>query len=195
MPRSQRSPRSRRPINGVIVDRQVGPGQFLQPGAALFTVADAASVWLLANVREADAGRVQPGQTLEVRVLAWPERAFKARIDYVGAVLDPGTHRIPVRAVLDNQDGALKPEMFASFRIVTSEAAQAPAVPQAAVVYEGDAAHVWVVGDEGLISYRRVRVGRSNEGWTEVLDGLAAGERIVTRGALFIDQAAVPATT
>jgi membrane fusion protein, heavy metal efflux system len=183
------------PIAGVVVDRQIGAGQFLQPGGnALFTVADAASVWLLANVREADAGSVQLGQTAEVHVLAYPNRTFSAKISYIGALVDPATHRIPVRAVLDNRDGALKPEMFASFRILTSEAGQAPAVPQAAVIYEGESAHVWVVAAGGLITYRRVRIGRSNEGWVEVLDGLKDGEQVVTRGALFIDQAAVPAS-
>ncbi len=71
---------------------------------------------------------------------------FKARLTYVSAVVDPVTHRLPVRAEIGNRDGALKPEMFANFRILTSDASESPAVPQSAVVYEGDAAHVWVVG-------------------------------------------------
>ena len=82
---------------------------------------------------------------MEVHVLAYPKRAFEARITYVAALVDPVTHRLPVRAEIDNRDRALKPEMFANFRIITSEASQSPAVPEAAVVYEGDAAHVWVV--------------------------------------------------
>ena len=182
------------PIGGVVVDRQVGPGQYLQAGGAtpVFTIADPASVWLLANVRESDAGLVRLGQAVEVHVLAYPERAFKARVTYVAAVVDPVTHRLPVRAVIQNLDGALKPEMFANFRIFTSDPSDAPAVPQAAVVYEGDLAHVWVLGDDGLLAYRSIRTGRSNDGLVEVLDGLKPGERVVTQGGLFIDQVAVP---
>ena len=182
------------PIAGVVVDRQVGPGQYLQSGSgtAVFTIADPSSVCLMANVREADSGVVHVGQAMEVRVPAYPQRAFDARVTYVAAVVDPVTHRLPVRAEIDNRDGALKPEMFASFRIRTSDPAESPAIPEAAVVYEGDAAHVWVVQGEGLLAYRAIRTGRSSDGFVEVLEGLKPGERIVTKGGLFIDQVAVP---
>jgi cobalt-zinc-cadmium efflux system membrane fusion protein len=184
------------PIAGVVVDRQVGPGQFLQAGGTpVFTIADPSSVWLLANVRESDSGNVKVGQSVDVRVLAYPNRVFKARVTHVAAAIDASTHRLPVRAEIDNRDGALKLEMFANFRIITSEPAESPAVPEAAVVYEGEAAHVWVVAGDDLLTYRAIRTGRSNDGLVEVLDGLKAGERIVTRGGLFIDQAAVPATS
>jgi cobalt-zinc-cadmium efflux system membrane fusion protein len=185
------------PIAGAVVDRQVGPGQYLQAGAGtpVFTIADPTSVWLLANVREADSALVHPGQAVEVRVLAYPKRWFKARVTYVAALLDPVTHRLPVRAEIDNRDGALKPEMFANFRIQTGDIAQSPAVPEAAVVYEGSAAHVWVVAGDGLLAYRAIRTGRNDAGLVEVLDGLKPGERIVTKGGLFIDQVAVPASS
>jgi membrane fusion protein, heavy metal efflux system len=185
------------PIAGVVVDRQVGPGQYVQAGSATpqFTIADISSVWLLANVRETDAGRVKLGQSVEVHVPAYPDRIFKARLTYVSAVVDPVTHRLPVRAEIANRDGALKPEMFANFRILTSEASDSPAVPQSAVVYEGAAAHVWVVAGDGLLSLRNIRTGRSNDGLIEVLEGLKAGENVVTKGGLFIDQAAAPATS
>jgi cobalt-zinc-cadmium efflux system membrane fusion protein len=185
------------PISGVVVDRQLGPGQYLQAGSGtpVYTIADPSNVWLLANVRETDAGLVRLGQAVEVHVLAYPGRAFKARVTYVAALVDPVTHRLTVRAEIDNRDGALKPEMFANFRIVTGDAAESPAVPEGAVVYEGNAAHVWVVAGEGLLAYRAIRIGRSNEGLVEVLDGLKPGEQIVTKGGLFIDQVAVPASS
>jgi cobalt-zinc-cadmium efflux system membrane fusion protein len=185
------------PIAGVVVDRQVGPGQFLQSGSgtAVFTIADPSSVWLLANVRETDAGLVKLGQSVEVRVIAYPNRVFKARVSYVAALVDSVTHRLPVRAEIDNHDGALKPEMFANFRILTSTSTESPAVPEAAVIYEGEAAHVWVVTGDGLIAYREIRTGRNDDGLVEVLEGLKPGERIVTKGGLFIDQAAAPASS
>jgi cobalt-zinc-cadmium efflux system membrane fusion protein len=185
------------PIAGVVVDRQVGPGQYLQAGSGtpVFTIADPSTVWLLANVRESDASLVHLKQPVEVRVPAYPKRVFKATVTYVAALVDPVTHRLPVRAEIENRDGALKPEMFASFRIITSDATESPAVPEAAVVYEGDSAHVWVVSGDGLLAFRSIHTGRNNGGLIEVLDGLKPGEQIVTKGGLFIDQVAVPAST
>jgi cobalt-zinc-cadmium efflux system membrane fusion protein len=185
------------PIAGVVVDRQVGPGQYLQSGSStpVFTIADPSSVWLLANVRESDVGLVHLGQSVEVRVPAYPTRVFTARITYVAAIIDSNTHRLPVRAEIGNRDGALKPEMFASFRILTSDATESPAVPEMAVVYEGDTAHVWVVAGDRELSYRSIHAGRSNDGLVEVLDGLKPGEKIVVKGGLFIDQVATPAAS
>ncbi len=182
------------PIAGVVVDRQLGPGQYVQAGGGtpVFTIADTSSVWLLANVREADSGTVQLGQVMDVHVGAYPKRTFVARVTYIAAIIDPVTHRLAVRAEIDNRDRALKPEMFANFRIQTSAASQSPAIPEAAAVYEGEAAHVWVLQGEGLLAYRAIRTGRTNDGLVEVEDGLKPGERIVTKGGLFIDQAAVP---
>jgi cobalt-zinc-cadmium efflux system membrane fusion protein len=180
------------PISGVIVDRQLGPGQYAQAGAStpVFTIADMGSIWMVGNVRETDAGHVHPGQAVEVNVLAYPDRTFRARVVYVAPTIDPTTHRLSVRAVIDNTDGALKPEMFASFRIVTGEGAQAPAVPASAVVYEGDSAHVWVLQSADALVIRPIRPGRTNDGYVEVLDGLKPGERVITKGSLFIDRAA-----
>ncbi len=185
------------PIAGVVVERQLGPGQYLQAGGGtpVYTIADPSSVWLLANVRETDAGLVHVGQAVEVHVLAYPKRVFKARVTYVAALVDAATHRLPVRAEIDNLDGALKPEMFANFRILTGDATESPAVPEQAVVYEGDAAHVWVLDRDGLLTYRAVRIGRHSDGLVEVLEGLKPAERIVTRGGLFIDQVAVRASS
>jgi cobalt-zinc-cadmium efflux system membrane fusion protein len=185
------------PISGVVVDRQLGPGQYVQAGSgtAVYTIADPSNVWLLANVRETDSGLVHVGQAVEVHVLAYPKRAFTAKVTYVAALVDPVTHRLTVRAEIDNRDGALKPEMFANFRILMGDATESPAVPEAAVVYEGEAAHVWVAAGDDLLSYRAIRTGRSNNGLVEVLDGLKAGERVVTKGGLFIDQVAVPAAS
>jgi len=97
---------------------------------------------------------------------------------------------LPVRADVENPDGALKPGMFATFSIVTGATETAPAVPQSAVVFEGETARVWVAGDNETIAARRIRIGRSADGMLEVRDGLSKGEKVVTSGALFIDRAA-----
>ena len=83
--------------------------------------------------------------------------------------------------------------MFSVATVLAPSTWQSPAVPESAVVYEGNAAHVWVASGDGLLAYRAIRAGRSSHGLIEVVDGLKPGERIVTKGGLFIDQVAAPA--
>ncbi len=182
------------PIGGVVTDRQVGPGQYIQAGASnpVFAIGDLSTVWLIAAVPETQVPYIERGQTVEVRVLALPGQLFKAKLTAIGAQVDPVTRRVPVRATIANPDGKLKPQMFASFSIITSGESPAPAVPEEAVVREGDQAHVWVVTQNNTLVIRPIRTGRSSDGWVEVVSGLEPGERVVTRGSLFIDRAARP---
>lgn len=180
------------PIAGTVIDRQVGPGQFIQSGAStpVFTIGDLRTLWLVANVREADVPAVRPGAAVEVHVMALPGKVFRARIVQVAPAVDAVTRRVAVRAEVSNPDGDLKPEMFATFTIVTGAESRAPGLPASAVVYEGAAAHVWVMREDGTLAVREVRVGRASGEQLEITQGLRAGERVVTSGALFIDRAA-----
>jgi len=185
----------RAPIAGTVVQRQVGLGQYIASAAGgastpVYSIGNLSTVWLIANVRETDARTVSIGQPVEVRVLAYPGRVFNARLTWIAPAIDATTRRLPVRAEVDNPDGALKPMMFASFSIITGGEVAAPAVPQSAVIYEGDKARVWVALDDGSVAARPIAVGRTHEGMVEVTQGLAAGEKIVASGTLFIDRAA-----
>ncbi|HLX82192.1 MAG TPA: efflux RND transporter periplasmic adaptor subunit, partial [Burkholderiales bacterium] len=182
------------PIGGTVTQRQVGLGQYITSAAngasgPVYAIGDLSTVWLVANVRELDAALLKIGQPVEVRVLAYPGRVFKAKVVWVASAIDPVTRRLPVRAEVDNRDGALKPQMFATFRIVTGDENMAPAVPQGAVVYEGADAHVFVAREDGTIAARPVHVGRSRDGMLEVVSGLSGGEKVVVSGTLFIDRA------
>lgn len=180
------------PIGGTVIDKQVGLGQYLQSGASspAYTVGNLSTVWLVANVREADAPFVRVGESIEVHVVALPERVFHARITYVAASLDPATRRLSVRAEIPNPGEVLKPEMFASFIILSGGQASSPAVPESGVIYEGSEARVWILGDDGSLALRRIRPGRSANGLIEALEGVKPGEKVVASGALFIDRAA-----
>jgi cobalt-zinc-cadmium efflux system membrane fusion protein len=156
----------------------------------VYTIGNLSTVWLIANVRETDAPLMHVGEPVEVHVLAFPGRVFKAKISWVAPSIDSNTHRLSVRADVENPRGELKPGMFANFSIITGEAASAPAVPQRAIVYEGDTARVWVAEDDGTIAARSIRTGRIADGMVEILAGVSSGEKVVTRGALFIDRAA-----
>jgi len=182
------------PITGLVTDRQIGPGQVVQAGdsTAIFTVADLSTVWLLCAVRDVDAAAVAPGQVILLHVQALPGPDYRVTVQSVGAEVDAVTHRVVVRATVPNNDGRLKPAMLATSEIITSADSQAPGVPEAAIVREGDQAHVWVVRADGVLQERAIQTGRVSGALTEVRQGLAAGERIVTSGSLFIDTAAQP---
>jgi membrane fusion protein, heavy metal efflux system len=186
----------RAPIAGTVTQRTVGLGQNIVSAASgastpVFLIGDLSKVWLVGNAREEDAPLLEKGDPVEVSVLAYPGRVFKAKLAYVAAAIDPNTHRLPVRAEVENPKGELKPEMLANFRIVTGEDTAAPAVPAQAVVYEGTAAHLWVADPkEKKLSIRQVKLGRIRSGMIEVVDGLKSGESIVVSGAVFIDRAA-----
>jgi cobalt-zinc-cadmium efflux system membrane fusion protein len=183
------------PISGVVTLRAVGPGQYLNSTAngattPIFTISDLSKVWLVANVREDDAGRLHVGQPIDMHVAAFPGRTFKATLDYVAPMIDPATRRLPVRAVIANPDGALKPAMFADFDIKTGADQTAVAVPTAAVIYEGDQARVWVAQRGQSLGLREIKTGRTSNGEVEVLSGLTPGDQVVVSGAIFIDRAA-----
>jgi cobalt-zinc-cadmium efflux system membrane fusion protein len=157
--------------------------------AGAFTVGDNSTVWLIANVREADAGLVHPGDALSASFAAYPERPLFGRVSFVSSVIDPATHRLVVGAQVPNTGGWLKPNMLATVTLLGGETADAPAVPQDCIIYDGDRAHVWVVGSGRSLSSRSVKVGRVSKGYAEIIAGLKEGEQVATTGGLFIDQA------
>jgi cobalt-zinc-cadmium efflux system membrane fusion protein len=182
------------PVGGIVVQRQISPGQVvgsLASGGAtpMFTIADLRTVWVLANVSEADAGELKVGQAVEVKVLALPDRTFRSKIAWVAASIDPTTHRVSVRAELQNPEMLLKPQMSATVRLSHGTPQEVIAIPRSAVVYDGSQAHCYVVDGSHALVVRSVQVGRSQGPQIEVTSGLQAGERVVTRGTLFIDQA------
>ena len=185
------------PIGGTIVQRKVGPGQYVGSGASdpVFVIGDLSTVWVAAYIRETEAPMVRIGQPIYFTVLAYPDRSFPAKISYVATALDPVTRRLLVRASVDNSAGVLKPEMFASVKILTGEGETAIAVPRDAIIHEGERARVWVARDhDTAIELRQIKVGLTNGTMVEVLDGLAPSDRVITRGSLFIDRVAAAAT-
>jgi len=180
------------PIKGTVVQRKIGPGQYVNAGASdpVFVIGDLSTVWLTAFVRETDAATVSVGQEISFNVLALPGRPLTARINYVAAAIDPATRRLMVRATVDNKDGQLKPEMFANVTIYSASDHPAIGVPKQALIYEGDQVRVWVAHDDKSIELRQIKPGLINGDLVEVFGNLRPGEQIVTKGSLFIDRAA-----
>jgi len=180
------------PIEGTVVQRKVGPGQFITTGASdpVFVVGDLSTVWLTAFVRESEAADVRIGQDIDFAVLALPGRTFKAKIDYVAPAIDPTTRRLMVRATLDNKEGLFKPEMFANVTVYSGGDHKSVGVKKQALIYEADRVRLWVAGDDKTLELREVQTGLINGDDVEIKSNLKPGERVVVRGSLFIDRAA-----
>jgi cobalt-zinc-cadmium efflux system membrane fusion protein len=153
-------------------------------------IGDLSTVWLVAYVRESDAAFVQVGQDLQFTVLAYPDRVFKAELNYVAASLDATSRRLLVRATIDNPDKLLKPEMYANVGIFTRTELAGIAIPREALIYEGSAVRVWVAHDDKTIELRQIKTGLINGNLIQAVEGIRPGERVITRGSLFIDRAA-----
>jgi cobalt-zinc-cadmium efflux system membrane fusion protein len=177
------------PITGYVTTRNAAPGLFVQPGVAPppFTVADLSTMWMFANVPESDSPDLKVGQEVKARVAAYPDREFDGKITVLGPSVDPNTRRIFVRSEIQDPEHQLRAGMFANFVIRLGDTGQANAVPQNAVVREGDGTMtLWVTKDQRHFSRRTVKVGRQQDGYDEILDGVQGGEQIVTDGAVFL---------
>jgi membrane fusion protein, heavy metal efflux system len=177
------------PIDGTVIGRKVGPGQYVRTDAGdpLYSIADLTTMWLKANVPENEIANVRVGQEIEVKVAAVPGRVFTARISAIGAASDAATRRIVVRSEIPNPDRMLKSEMFASFKITIGGSDPCPVVPVEAVIRDGEQASVWISRGPMLFERRKVKVGLEWDGRVQVLEGIDAGEQVVGRGAIFVD--------
>ena len=181
------------PVSGIVASRSVAPGQYVGAGGdkPVMVIADPRRVWLVAQLAEGDASSVKLGDPVDVTTPALPGHVFHAMIDNVAAQLDPVSHRLPVRATVSNADGALKPQMFANFSIHTRSEGGAMLVPASAVIREGESARVWVMMRDQSLVARAVTVAEGGDGKVRILSGLKPGERIVTAGAIFVNEAGI----
>ncbi len=178
------------PVTGRIATRNAAPGLLVQPGnaPAPYTVADESVMWMIANVPESDSIDIKVGNPVTASILAMPGRVFAGKVTAIGAAIDPSSRRLGVRAAIDDPKHELRPGMFASFRIQTAAPFQAPAVPLAGVVREGDGTmSVWVVGgDPHVFTHRTVTIGLQQDGYDQIVQGLSADESVAVSGAIFL---------
>jgi cobalt-zinc-cadmium efflux system membrane fusion protein len=177
------------PIDGRITARNAGPGLYVQPGSAPapYTVADIDTMWMLANVTEDDSPAFQVGQSVQVRIGAFPGRLFDGTIANVGVSVDPNTRRVLVRSEIKDPRHELRSGMFANFIIGVGAPVRSPAVLLDGVVREGDGSHtIWVTADRRRFARRMVQIGARRDGYRQILDGVRPGELVATDGAIFL---------
>jgi membrane fusion protein, heavy metal efflux system len=186
------------PIDGEVLLRNINPGIEVQgqySGGAtqeLFTIGELDQVWVLADLYEMDISRVHIGTPADVTVVAYKDKVFHGRVDWVSGMLDPNTRTAKVRCTFDNPDRLLRPEMYATVQISVDQK-KALAIPRNALLRLGEYKVVFIqVGDEaGRVRFERVPVevdeGESSQ-WLKVKHGLDAGQKIVVNGAILLSQ-------
>jgi membrane fusion protein, heavy metal efflux system len=177
----------RAPIDGVVVERLVTPGQLLQAGATpCFTVADLGTVWVMANVFETDLPFVAPGDPASVTTGEGGE-ALPGRVDYVSALVDPTTRAVAVRVVAKNPLGTLRKDLYVKVAIQSRKDSTGLLAPVSAVLRDDEnLPFVFVAKPDGSFERRRVTLGARVSDDQEIVSGLAAGDQIVVEGGLFM---------
>ena len=187
----------RSPLDGVVVERNVNPGQEVRPDqmlanapqlfAPMFVITDPDTLWLQLDASERDLSRLTPGDALAVRTQAYPDETFTGRIDAIGDALDPATRTVKVRGTIDNRDRRLKAEMYVSVDIKKDGIATIE-VSKRAVLMKNERYWVFVEEKQGSFKRTEVRIGDEHDGRITVLDGIGPGQRVVNEGGLLLEQ-------
>lgn len=179
------------PRSGVIIERNITPGQVVAYGQAdaplnLFVIADLSTMWVLADVYEPDVPRVRLGQTVTVTLPCCPGERYEGTVTYIADAVDPQSRTLKVRAVVPNRGRALKAEMFAKVTLATT-ATRVLAVPQMAVHRDQNVPFV-LVQSRGTSEYDRrpVSLGADLGDWIEVVKGVTADDTVVTTGGILL---------
>ncbi|RPJ76002.1 MAG: efflux RND transporter periplasmic adaptor subunit [Desulfobacteraceae bacterium] len=177
------------PFTGHVLEKMVNKGQFVAAGMALFRIADLSVVWLIADIYEYELPAIRLGQAATIRMAYYPGESFTGKAIYIYPTLDPQTRTARVRYEFANPQGKLKPEMFTNVEIQV-RLGERLAVPEGAVIDTGVRQVVIVDRGAGTFEPREVRLGVKAGEVFEVIEGLAAGERVVTSANFLIDSEA-----
>jgi cobalt-zinc-cadmium efflux system membrane fusion protein len=179
----------RSPITGIISERQVNTGTEVQPGASnsLFVITNTSHVWVVADLPEQEIDKVKVGQAISVEVDAYPNESFPGKVSVISETLDPVMRRLQVRCDVDNSQHKLKPEMYARLNPITDANSKLPRVSNTALFTQGLYSYLFVEQSPGVLQRRRVTLGLQEADVTYIKEGLRAGERVVTTGAILLN--------
>ncbi|MFA6174933.1 MAG: efflux RND transporter periplasmic adaptor subunit, partial [Kiritimatiellales bacterium] len=183
----------RAPVSGTIIEKHAVTGEMVETGKDLMLLSDLSTVWVWANVHSRDLGKLLAAEksgpiAVDITVDAFPGRAFKGNLDYVGATMSEQTRTVKVRATVDNSGLELRPGMFCSATISlgSGQADNVLAVPRSAVFADEGKPFVFKHWKDDFYVRQDVKRGREFSGMVEILDGLQAGETVVAEGAFLL---------
>ncbi len=176
----------RAPIDGVVIDRKVSQGQVLEPADLAYTIADLAQIWVVGEVPERYSADMYREKAVTVTIPALASEERKTQLSYVADTVTPQTRTLRVRAVLDNQDGRLKPDMLATL-IIEGKAKKRLAIPETAIVREENVDKVFIKVSADQFELITVKLGEEENGKRPVESGLKAGQEIVSDGVFYLN--------
>lgn len=176
------------PADGYVMKKNVVEGQMVRMGEEVMRLANLERIWVIADVAERDMGLVEVGQPVTVQFKAYPSETFKGRVTFILHELEMATRSGKVRIEIDNPDRRIKHEMYADVEIDAS-AGDAPrvSVPNSAIINSGNRQVVLVARGEGRFEPRDVKLGLRGDNYTEIKEGIAAGEEVVVAANFLID--------
>ncbi len=175
------------PAPGIVINIGAREGQYVTPQTELYTIADLTAVWVLVDIFEDELPWVRAGDLARMTVAAAPGRVFEGRLTYIYPYAESRTRTIKARLEFANADLVLKPDMFADVTIEASPEEGVVAVPSEAIVRSGLREQVYVVRAPGRFEPREVRHGVQSNGFTQILEGVQAGEEVVVSAQFLID--------
>lgn len=178
------------PIDGVVTELAVREGAAFMPGAALFRINGLKTVWVNAQIPEAQVSMIRMGSSVAAHATAWPDAVFEGRVAALLPEVDPQTRTLPVRIVVGNAETRLAPGMFVSLELAGQAAQPQLVVPSEAIIVTGERSVVIVAREGGGFDVAEVTVGADVEGRTAILSGLEEGQSIVLSGQFLIDSEA-----
>ena len=173
----------RAPFDGRVITRNITRGEVVETEQKLFTVANLTDVWVVGNVPEKDVQFIRKDQKVNVVLAAYPHAIFAGTITYIGDVLDPATRTMSLRVTVPNPDRLLKPEMFAIVSVFATSSPDTLSVPLAAVQDGPVGKIVFVQRETGVFEARTVTLGNEEGDVVRVLEGVKAGEQVVSKGS------------
>lgn len=174
------------PFDGRVIMRNITRGEVVETNQKFFTVADLSNMWVIAAVPEKDIEYIQPGQTVDIVAAAYPHALFNGTVTYIGDVLDSATRTLRVRVTAPNPSMRLKPEMFAIVRVYATPDPDMLTVPLAAIQNGPDGKILFVQRGPNEFEARAVKVGAELGDVVAVLEGVQAGEPVVTKGSFVL---------
>ncbi len=175
------------PRDGTVLEKPALVGMRFSSGDMLFRTADLSTVWVMAQVAESDIAAVQEGQSVSIALKAFPSEPLKGQVARIYPELNAATRTVPVRIVLSNPDGHIRPGLYAEVTFQPANSGQTVAIPESAVIDSGQRRVAFVAKGEGRFEPRDIETGARGGGFVEVRKGLAEGEDVVVRGNFLID--------
>jgi len=174
------------PLAGVVTKKDVVEGMKLDAGAMPYEIVDLSSVWVLADVYESELRFVAEGMGATLKLNAFPNREFQGKVAFIDPLLDPATRTVKVRITFPNATGELRPGLFGDV-VLHGTPHEGLRIPADAVIDSGIDKLVFVAVGEGKFAPRKIKLGESDGTQAEVIGGLVAGERVVSRANFLID--------